>query len=271
MGESLFDGVSIAVVCSGAVAIVLLQTSFAETANPGRSRWLNVVGHLCLGLSVSLLLYRWIDGVMSLSIESRPDVWRSGALVAACGIGLVAAVKSVVGPTASSRILNLLAAVALCEGALLLAGAWFWALLLQLLLLGGIAIVKWVPLRTEAALQDDERDTVGEPALVILASAVWLMLLLGTWQHVQKYESQRTTRSPRHSAWPRASALKDAWERTGWTARSSRTDSSHQTSSPAAREQQVALGLGALWLVVVAVAWCQPKLTPADLETDHAN
>ncbi len=267
MGEPLFDGVSAAIVTSGAVAIIVLR--FVETANPDRSRHLSLIGHLLLGVSVSLLLYRWVDAVTSLPSESRPNVWRSGALAVACGIGIVAAVKSVVGPTVMGRINHLVAAVGCVESALLFAAEWQWALLLQVLWLGGFALAKWYPSRAGHEKLADERDRHHEPALVLFVSSALLLLLFGTWQHVVGHETQRKTRSPRYSAWPRTTAIHDAWERTGWTTKQQQSDDP-RLSDVARREQSVALGLGALLLVVVSAALWQPKSKTVDSETDHA-
>ena len=267
MGEPLFDGVSAAIVVSGAVAIIVLRS--VEVANSNRSRQLSLIGHLLLGISISLLLYRWVDAVTSLPSEVRPNVWRSGALSVACGIGLVAAVKSVVGPTVIGRFIHLTVAVGCVESALLLAAEWQWALLLQVLWLGGFALAKWLSPRAGHEHVADECDRHHEPALVLFASSALLLLLFGTWQHVVEHETQRKTRSPRYSAWPRATALRDAWERTGWTVTQQSSDDAGLSDAPP-REQHVALGLGALLLVVVAAARFQPTSKIADSEANHA-
>lgn len=266
MGEPLFDGVSAAIVTSGTVAIIVLR--FAEAANSDRSRRLSLIGHLLLGVSISLLLYRWADAVTSLPTETRPSVWRSGALAVACGIGLVAAVKSVVGPTVLGRVTLLIAAVGFVESALLFAGEWRWALLLQVLWLGIFALVKWLSQRAGHKQAADECDRHREPALVLFVSAALLLLLLGTWHHVVEHETQRKTRSPRYSAWPRATALRDAWERTGWTAKPNPKSAATQPDA-ASHEQHVAWGLGALLLVVVASARYQSDSKAVDPEADH--
>ncbi len=267
MGEPLFDGVSAAIVVSGAVAIIVLRS--AEAANLDRSRQLSLIGHLLLGVSVSLLLYRWVDAVTSLPPEARPNVWRSGALAVACGIGLVAAVKSVIDPTVIGRFKHLTAAVGCAESALLLAAEWQWALLLQVLWLGGFALAKWFSPRAGHEKMADECDRHHEPALVLFASSALLLLLLGTWQHVVEHETQRKTRSPRYSAWPRATALRDAWERTGWTVKPQPSDDAGLSNTPP-REQHVALGLGALLLLFVTASRYQPEPKIADSEADHA-
>ncbi len=115
----------------------------------------------------------------------------------------------------------------------------------------------------------EECDRHHEPALVLFASSALLLLLLGTWQHVVEHETQRKTRSPRYSAWPRATALRDAWERTGWTAKLQPSDDERLPDAPS-REQHVALGLGALLLLFVTAARYQPEPKMADSEANHA-
>ena len=270
MDEPLFDGMTAAIVFLGAAAVIVLRSAFADVANTQRASRLNFSGHLLLGIAVSLLLYRWIDGVMALPSESRPNVWRSGGLTFACGIGLVAAVKAVIGPTMIGRANHLAAAIGFAEAALLFAGAWRWALLLQVLLLGVIALTKWLLPRVAHEQKDDECDRHREPALVLFVSSVLLLLLLGTWQHVIEHETQRTTRSPRYSAWPRATALKDAWERTDWAAKVGDDTSAVRVANMASREQRIVLGLGVLLLVVATVSWRQTSHATKTTEVDHA-
>ena len=269
MGEPLFDGVSAAIVVIGAVAIIVLRS--AEAANSERSRQLSLIGHLLLGVSISLLLYRWVDAVTSLPSEARPNVWRSGALSVVCGIGLVAAVKALIGMTAPNRIQNFITTAVCGSTALMIAATWEWALLILACLVGGVALTLWISKRAarEAVPNGDVDDRLREPSLVLFASAALLLLLLGTWQHVVEHETQRKTRSPRYSAWPRATALRDAWERTGWTVKPQPSDDASLSDAPP-REQHVALGLGALLLVVVVAARCQPKSKSADSEAGHA-
>ena len=272
MGESLLDEFSAAIIGSGAVAVWLLQLACAESANFDRARRLSVIGHLWLGLAVSLLLYRWVDAVTSLPSDSSPNLWSSGGLIAMCGIGLVAAVKTVIGGARHQRVWHFAIAVICGAAALGIAAAWEWALLLIVLLTSSLALAMWLSKRTvnAANTEDEAVDPAHEPVLVFCVSAALLLLLLGTWQHVVENETQRQTRSPRYSAWPRPTALRDAWQRTDWTAKPGDADSSVRVAKSASREQLVAWGLGALLLVVAAAAWqkSHPKFTAA--ETDHA-
>ena len=116
MGESLLDEFSAAIIGSGAVAVWLLQLACAESANFARARRLSVIGHLWLGLAVTLLLYRWVDAVTSLPSDSGSNLWSSGGLIAMCGIGLVAAVKTVIGGARHQRVWHFAIAI-LCGAA----------------------------------------------------------------------------------------------------------------------------------------------------------
>lgn len=273
MGEPLFDGISAAIVGSGAASVWMLRLVGAETANHDRARRLSLVGHLCLALAVGLLLYRWIEAVTSLPWESRPNAWSSGALAVTCGIGLVAAVKAVIGSLPAHRVWYF-ATTSVCGAAALIIGAaWDWALLVLALLSSGLALTMWISKRTaDSSLPNDESVTQPrEPVLVCMVSAALLLLLLGTWQHVVENETQRRTRSPRYSAWPRPTALRDAWERTDWTVKPGDADSSVRVSKTASHEQLVALGLGALLLVVAAAGWQKSNPKFVETEADHAD
>ncbi len=271
MGEPLFDGVSAAIVGSGAVAIWLLRLALAETTTVDRARRLSVIGHLWLGVAVSLLLYRWIDAVTSLPNGSRPNLWSSGALTVMCGIGVVAAVKAVIGGAGTQRACHFAITAACGVVALGIAGAWDWALLA--LVMSGLALAIWLSKRAaNAPIPDGEAvDQPREPVLAVCISAALLLLLMGTWQHVVEHETQRQTRSPRYSAWPRPTALRDAWERTDWTAKQGADDSSIRVAKSASHEQRVALGSGVLLLVVAASAWHKSNLRIAEPETDLAS
>ena len=273
MDEPLFDEISAAIVGSGAVAVWLLRWADAELTNFNRARRLNVIGHLWLGLAVSLLLYRWVAGVTSLPTVSRPNLWGSGALSAMCGIGLVAAVKSVIGGARTHRVWHFAIAAVCGAVALCIAATWEWALLVLVLMTSGLTLAMWISKRTaNAAILDDEAvEQPREPVLAFVVSAALLLLLFGTWQHVVENESQRQTRSPRYSAWPRPTALRDASERTDWTAKQGAADSSMRVSNTALHEQRVALGLGVLLLVVAAAAWHKSHPQFAEAETDHAS
>lgn len=272
MDESLFDGISAASIGSGAVAVLLLRMAAYEMTNVARARRLNVVGHLWLGLAVSFLLYRWIDAVTSLPSDSRPNLWRSGALTVTCGIGLVAAVKAVIDRAAALRVLHFAIAAACGAVVLGIAAAWGWALLVLALLTSGLALAMWNSKRavTGPILDDEVIDQPREPVLVFLVSASLLLLLLGTWQHVVENETQRQTRSPRYTAWPRVTALRDARERTDWTAKPGDADSGVRVANAASHEQRIALGLGILLLVVAATGWQKPDIKPVEAEADHA-
>ena len=272
MGEPLFDGISAAIVGSGAVSVWILRLVGAETTDRDHARRLSLVGHLCLALSVSLLLYRWIEAVTSLPLESRPNAWSSGALAVTCGIGLVAAVKAVMGSVSAHRVWYF-ATTSVCGAAALLIGAaWDWALLVMALSSSGLAIAMWISKRTADSSHPDDESVAQprEPVLACLVCAALLLLLLGTWQHVVENETQRRTRSPRYSAWPRPTALRDAWERTAWTVKPGDTESSVRVSETASREQLVALGLGALLLVVAGAAWQKSNPKFVETEGDHA-
>lgn len=270
MGEPLFDGIAAAVVSFGVAAVLALRSAAAEVSDARRAFRLGVAGHLLLGVAASLLMYRWISGVTSLPSETRPNVWSSVGLVFACGMGLVAAVKAVIGPTIVRRAIYFATTVGFAEVALLLAGEWRWALLLQVLLFGVIALAKWFVPRVAREDKDAECDGRREPVLVVLVSSALLLLFLGTWQHVIEHEARRTTRSTRYSAWPRATALKDAWERTGWVAKPDDHASAARVTDLASREQRIALGLGALLLVVVTASLRRPSRGTTTAEANHA-
>ncbi len=271
MGEPLFDGVSATIVLFGSVAVIVLRSAGVDAENVERKRRFNLVGHLLLGVSVSLLLYHWIDAVTLLPADARPSYWWSGSLSTACGIGLVAAVKAVIAESIARRVQYFLIAAISGAISLAIASAWDWALLLLALLSSGIALAQWSSTRTRVANPPPEDvESSRELALVLTASALLLLLLLGTWQHVIANEAQRQTRSSRYSAWPRATALRNAWERTGWAAKPDDDKSAKQVADVASREQRIALGLGSLLLVVAATACCRTNREPTTTEADHA-
>lgn len=271
MGEPLFDGVSAAIVFFGSVAVIVLRSAVVDAENVERTRRLNLVGNVLLGIAISLLLYRWIDVVTLLPADARPNVWLSGGLSMACGIGLVAAVKAVIAESIARRVQYFVIAAASGVSSLFIASAWDWALLLLALLSSGIALARWRSTRTRIANPSlDDPESPREPALVMTVSALLLLLLLGTWQHVIANEAQRKTRSSRYSAWPRATALRNAWEWTGWTAKPDDDNSAKHVADVAAREQRTALGLGSLLLVVAAAAGCRTSREPTIAEADHA-
>ena len=271
MDEPLFDGLTAAIVFLGASAVIVLRSATADVVNLERTKRLDIAGHLLLGIASSLLLYRWVDAMTILSPESRPNAWRGGALSAACGIGLIAAVKSVIGASMVGRVRYFVIAATSGTIALFIASAWDWAVLLLVMLSAGIAGGQWFSTFARTVPQaTDEKQPQGAPALVLLLSAVLMLLLLGTWQHVIENETQRQTRSTRYSAWPRATALRNAWERTGWAAKPMVDESAKRVTDVAAREQRIALGLGSLLLIVAVSARCRTSHEPAIAEADHA-
>lgn len=271
MGEPLFDGVSAAIVLFGLIAVVVLRAAAVDVANIERTPRFNLAGHVLLGIAVSLLLFRWIDAVTDLPMEARPNFWRSGSLSTACGIGLVAAIKAVIAGTLARRVQYFVIAAVSAVISLAIASAWDWALLALAMLFSGIGVAQWFATRTRIADRTlDDVESPREPGLVLGVSAMLLLLLLGTWQHVIANEAQRKTRSSRYSAWPRATALRNAWERTNWSAKTDDDQSTQHVEDVAAREQRIALGLGSLLLVVAAAACFQTRHDPTISETDHA-
>lgn len=274
MGEPLFDGLSAAIVASGAVAVWMLRSAAGETADSERARRLNVIGLLWLGVAVSLLLYRWIEATTSLPVASRPNVWTSGTLAVLCGIGVAAAVKAMVGGTREQQEASFAIMAVCAAGALLVAAAWEWALVASALLFGVIVARWFFKSPTNVACSEDETedesDPPREPLLVFGVSTALLLLLLGTWQHVIEHETHRMTRSPRYSAWPRPTALRDAWERTDWVTKPGDVESRERVAETASREQRVAIGLSLLLLVVTAAAWRNSRFELTDEGTDHA-
>ncbi len=271
MGEPLFDGVSAAIVLFGSVAVIVLRSAVVDAENVERTRRFNLVGHVLLGIAVSLLLFRWIDAVTGLPRDARPSFWRSGSLSTACGIGLVAAAKAVIAESSARRNQYFVIAAIIGASSLAVAYAWNWALLLLVLLTSGIALVQWSSTRTRVAdPSPEDGESPREPAIVLTVSALLLLLLLGTWQHVIANEAQRKTRSSRYSAWPRATALRNAWERTNWSVKLDDDKSAKQVADVASREQRIALGLGSLMLVVAATACRRTSREPTTTETNHA-
>lgn len=298
MGEPLFDGVSAAIVLFGSAAVVVLRLAGVDAENVERTRRFNLAGNMLLGIAVSLLLYRWIDAVTLLPELSRSNVWRSGALSIACSIGIVAAMKAVIGPSVISRVRHFGIATVYGAIALLIPWAWEWTfaklsrlaslfafshimaqrmeiLFLTMLILAmlapGIALAMWFPIRAKTpASMTTDGDKHREPVLVLFTSAALLLLLLGTWQHVIANEAQRKTRSSRYSAWPRATAIRNAWERTDWTAKPDDNKSASRVADAASQEQRIAMGLGSLLLVVAATACYRTSREPTTSEDDHA-
>ena len=272
MGEPLFDEITAAIVLFGVAGVLVLRLAVAQATDVRRAFRLDATGHVFLGIAVSLLLYRWISGVTALPSDVRPSSWVSGTLAVVCSLGIVAAVKAVIGVSAARRTRDFAIAAYCGAMALAVAAAWEWVWLLLALLTVGVALVMWRLARhRDVTATDNSREPHREPVLVLIVSAAMLLLLLGTWQHVIENETHRQTRSPRYSAWPRATALRDAWERTGWIAKPKDNDPSQRAAKVASHEQRIALGLGSLLMVVVIVALRRASHEPTTAEADHAS
>lgn len=269
MGEPLFDMTSAAIVVLGTAAVAFMHSSTDDAVNAQRRRRLSVVGHALLGLAVSLLLYRWVGSVTSLPANVQPNFWRSGSLCVSCGIGIIAAFKAVLSPTPTLRGLYFVISVTSSAVALMIASAWDWALLLLALLAAGIALTLRNTADVSNATANEEANGQQEPGLVTFFSAGFLLLLLGTWQHVIQNETHRQTRSPRYSAWPRATALRDAWERTGWNIKPEDAKSAEQVERAYFDEQRIALPLAALLLIVALLP--RRLVRQPSSESDHAS
>ena len=272
MGEPLFDGITAAIVLFGVAAVLVLRLAVAQATDVRRAFRLDATGHVFLGIAVSLFLYRWISGVTALPSDVRPSSWVSGTLAVVCGLGIMAAVKAVIGVSDARRMRDFAIAAYCGAIALVVASAWDWGGLLLTLLTAGVALVMWRSARhRDVTATDNSREPHRESVLALIVSAAMLLLLLGTWQHVIENETHRQTRSPRYSAWPRATALRDAWERTGWIAKPKGDESSQRAAKVASHEQRIALGLGSLLMVVVSVALHRASHEPTTTEADHAS
>lgn len=277
MNEPLFDRLTAVSAFFAVAAVLLLRPADPPPANVDRIKQRHVVGLVLLALSVGSLLYRWIGSVVTLPTDMRLGTFRDALLAATCGFGIAAAILSVTATELADRVKSFLAVAASGAIALMVAAAWEWALLwISLLAFGCWAVMRITQRIAQTEQATDE--TIGlldeaprESGLIMLASASVLVLLLGTWQHVVKNESQRNTRSQRYSAWPRATALANAWERSGWVVKSDENNpknpdraSAELVTTMAAREQHIAWGLGAMLLVVAGVAWRQSKAEPQE-------
>lgn len=290
MDEPLFDGVSAAIVLIGSGAVITLRLAVTDVANAARTRQFWIVGNVLLGIAVSLFLYRWIDSATSLSSPSRSDLWRSGLLVTTSAIGLVASVKSVLEQIAIRRIRFFVIAVVYGVISALIPATWDWffqmlsspswppiiatsflMILFLSVLAPGILNAVWFPFQeTLVAKSVDDHERLREPTLVLSISAAMLLLLLGTWQHAIANETQRETRSSRFSAWPRATALRNAWERTGWAVKPTDKSSEQRVAEIALSEQRIAWGLGSLLLILAIASALQAPSEPGAEETNHA-
>ncbi len=267
MNEPLFDSLTAVSALFAMAAVWTLKPADPPPANAERIKQRHAIGQSLLALSVGALLYRWIDSVMALSVADRLGSVRQAFLTAVCGFGIAAAILSVTATTVTARVKSFLAVAVSGAIALIIAAAWEWVLLWIALLAFGC----WIALRAtqkNAESAEDRDDSVDETpresSLIMFAATSMLVLLLGTWQHVVEHESQRHTRSTRYSAWPRATALANAWERSGWVVKKDETNlqksdplSAELVTTLATREQHIAWGLGAMLLVVTGVAWRQ--------------
>jgi len=292
MNEPLFDSLTAVSAFFAIAAVLTLRPADPPPTNVDRIKQRHVVGLVLLVLSVAALLFRWIDCLMTVPVELRSGAYgrvktgtdypillnfetiKHALLTIICGFGIVAAILSVTVVTVADRVKSFLAVAACGTIALMIAAAWEWALLWITLLAFGC----WAVLRITQRIAKTAESTIEmpdeaprEPGLIMLAAASVLVLLLGTWQHVVKNESQRNTRSQRYSAWPRATALANAWERSGWVVKSDENNpkkpdraSSELVTTLASREQHIAWGLATMMLVVAGVAWRQSKDLPKE-------
>ncbi len=273
MDEPLFDSMSAAAVILGVIALVTLKASQRATDSLNHARMLGLVGHVALGLSVSLLLLRWGQGFFSLPTDQRPSEWRAGLLMLFCGLGVGIAMRLLIVSDPRIRAWHFAMLVGCVEVALLLASAWKWMLLVLVI----VTAVAWWSAKRRTWLAAPHAAATMEPALVAALSAALLLLVFGTWDHVLDRETQRKTRSPRYSAWPRLTALQDAWQRTNWTIKSSDPDSEAAVTKSASREQRIAWGLAALTIVFVTALKPVSRLSQidmpaiADQETPHVS
>lgn len=277
MNEPLFDGLTAVSAFLAIAGVLTLRPTDPPPLNVDRIKQRQILSVLLLTLSVGALLYRWIGSVVTVPTESRLGIFRDAGLAMACGFGFVAAILSVTATDLADRVKSFLVVAACGAIVLIIAAAWEWALLWISLLAFGcwslIRITQPVANTTVATVESTE-EAPREPGFIMLAATSILVLLLGTWQHVVTNESQRNTRSQRYSAWPRATALADAWERSGWVLKSDKNNrnqpdraSVELVSKLASREQRIALGLGAMLLVVAGTAWRQAQ----DVSEEHSS
>ena len=274
MNEPLFDSLTAVSAFFAIAAVLTLRPADPPPTNVDRIKQRHIVGLALLVMSVGALLYRWIGSVVTLPTGLRLGIVREALLTATCGFGIAAAILSVTATALADRVKSFLAVAACGAIALMIGVAWEWALLWVSLLAFGcwavLRITQRIAKTAESTIEMPD-DAPREPGLIMFAAASVLVLLLGTWQHVVKNESQRNTRSQRYSAWPRATALANAWERSGWVVKSDENNpknpdraSAELVTTMAAREQHIAWGLGAMLLVVAGVAWRQSKAEPQE-------
>ncbi len=317
MGEPLVDGLTVLTVLLNVAAVAVIRWNATAGANAAdaaseRARQFNVIGQVLLGLGVAPLLWRWIVTFKSLPADGRIDSWRWMLLITFCGAGVAAAVKVVTANRSRERWQSFLMVGGCCVAVLAVAAQWDWTMLVLAVVVG----TAWFLWRTQwwqgtrptpqRALRG-EQEVVGssafgrpacrtppeggttnlfflaylnarEPVIVVLSAAALLLLILGTWNHVLDRETHRQTRSARYSAWPRATALQDAWERTDWIAKPDDAESARRVEESASREKRIVVGLGFLLSVVASVSWSQSRcdlrvLLPISVnsEADHVD
>lgn len=274
MNEPLFDSLTAVSAFLAVAAVLTLRPADPPPTNVDRIKQRHIAGLALLVLSVGALLYRWIGSVVTVPTDMRLGIVREALLTATCGFGIAAAILSVTATALADRVKSFLAVAACGAIALMIGVAWEWALLWVSLLAFGcwavLRITQRIAKTAESTIEMPD-DAPREPGLIMFAAASVLVLLLGTWQHVVKNESQRNTRSQRYSAWPRATALANAWERSGWVVKSDENNpkkldraSAELVTRLAAREQHIAWGLATMMLVVAGVAWRQSKDLPKE-------
>jgi hypothetical protein len=256
MGEPLLDHNSILVVVLGCFAVLLLRCQTTVSSRGNQPTPLRLLANILLGFAAWMLSVRWMNTQASIAADSRPSLWLSSLLSVACGLSVFFAVKTVVAESLAWRIRHFCATLAGCAAALFSVAFWLWGALL--ITLSVSVFVLFLRRPKPIAMLGLRRILRGEPresGLVTMTGAALLLVLLGSWQHVFDHEIQRQTRSPRFSAWPRASALRDAWERTGWIASPRDESSGNRVAVVSAQEQRVAWGLGSLLMLLSFVAW----------------
>ncbi len=237
MDEPLVDWVSLAVVGLG-----LLGASLRR-AEPGWGRL--IASQLLLLCSVGLIVTRWVGSVTSLP-DHQHD-WQSGTLMVCCGLGILAAVELVFASSPRRRLSVFVVVCLSGTVALLVCEALFAAVIS----IGVGAVVVGLAFRMkDGAAPVEPRESV----LIALACGAWLLLCLGTWNHVVDRESVRPSRSPRQSAWPRTTTLIDAWQRTDWLSYGNDAESVSRVEQINRHEHGLGLAFCVLLLVI---AWAK--------------
>lgn len=301
MNEPLWDGMSAAAVVFGVIAVVVLRIARGSPNPSSSTKTLSLVGYVALVLCLAVFLIRWAQGISALADDQRPSFVRSAALLMSCAAGVGVAISLLASRDQRAQRNHFAFLSGLVATACFFA-VWQWAVLVLVLIVPGVWFAtnsKREQSRTHLPQQNSNQsdvpalaDALGstrqtpegvqineghatatkEPVLVGVLTALLLLLLLGTWDHVFEREIQRETRSPRYSAWPRATALHDAWQRTGWTVKPEDKGSVKFVESTASREQHIAWGLGALMLVIAVaargVSKSESDVPPTDLHQE---